>query len=205
VNSLVEALVTALDGNRTQVNAVVADLKTVLDTLAARKDTVQQLVSDYATVTGTIAKRDLEIQTMVDNLVALTGTFADSSQTLDNALVQLPELATGLQTLLSANEQQLGSTIDSLAQVSDTVHLHLADITTILEQFPAAQQALFRATSYGEFILINAVCISSTAPPCPTPIILAANAEGSGPLDSSATITDALLGGLDPSAAVGSP
>ncbi|MEY2571313.1 MAG: phospholipid/cholesterol/gamma-HCH transport system substrate-binding protein [Acidimicrobiaceae bacterium] len=196
VNSLVEALATALDGNRTQLDAVVADLRTVLDTFASRKDTIQQLITDYATVTGTIAKRDLEIQTMVDNLASLSAAFADSSQTLDTALVQLPALAAGLQTLLSANEQQLGSTLDSLAQISDTVHAHLGDLTTILEQFPSAEQALLRSTSYGEFVLINAVCISPTAPPCPTPIILAANAKGSGALNSTASISNALLGGM---------
>ena len=201
VNSLVEALVTALDGNRTQLDSVVGDLKTVLDTLASRKDTVQQLLSDYATVTGTIAKRDLEIQTLVDDLASLTQSFADSSQTLDSALVQLPELAVGLQTLLSANEQQLASAIDSISQITGTVHVHLGDLTTILEQFPSAEQSLLRSTSYGEFALIDVVCLSSTAPPCPTPIILAANAKGSGPLTTPATISDALLGGLPGGAA----
>jgi ABC-type transporter Mla subunit MlaD len=98
--------------------------------------------------------------------------------------------------LLSANEQQLGSTLDSLAQVTGTVHAHLTDLTTILEQFPSAEQSLLRATSYGEFALINAVCISPTAPPCPTPIILTANARGSGALNSSASISNALLAGL---------
>jgi len=142
VNALIESLVTALDGNRPQVDAVVQDLRTVLATLASRKDTIEQLLTDYQTVSGEVARRDLEIQSVVNDLTALTKAFADSSQTLDTALVQLPALANGLQTLLSANEEQLGTTIDALAQVSDTVHAHLADIAAILQTFPQAQRAV---------------------------------------------------------------
>lgn len=196
VNALVESLVTALDGNRPQVDTVVQDLRTVLNTLASRKDTIEQLLSDYQTVSGEVARRDLEIQSVVNDLTSLTKAFADSSQTLDTALVQLPALANGLQTLLSANEEQLGTTIDSLAQVSDTVHSHLDDLAAILQTFPQAEQALLRATSYGEFTFINVVCLSPTAPPCPVPVILAAKTKGNGRLDNAHAIGATLLGGL---------
>jgi len=195
VNQLVEALASALDGNRSQVDSIVGDLRTALDTIASRKDTISQLLGDYQTLTGVVAKRDLELQTMVDNLATLSKAFADSGQTLDDALVQLPELADGLRTLLTGNEQQLGSAIDSIAAVTDTVRDHLGDLTTILDNFPGAERSLLRATSYGEFVLINGVCISPTKPPCPHPIILAGSSQGQGQINSTGRLQDLLLGG----------
>jgi phospholipid/cholesterol/gamma-HCH transport system substrate-binding protein len=195
VNQLVEALVTALNGNRTQVNAIVSEFKTVLGTLASRKDTISQLLGDYQTITGAVAKRDLEIQTMVDNLATLSKAFADSGQVLDDALVQLPLLADGLRTLLSANADELGRTIDSLAGVTGEIHEHLGDLSTFLDSFGGAETALLRATSYGEFVLINNVCIATKAPPCPTPIILAANSAGVGAVATPASFQSLLVGG----------
>lgn len=194
VNQLIEALVTALQGNRTQVNAIVSEFKTVLGTLASRKDTISQLLTDYQTITGVVSKRDLEIQMMVENLASLSQAFADSGQVLDDALVQLPLLADGLRTLLSANEAELGRTIDSLAGVTGTVHERLGDLTTILESFGDAEAALLRATSYGEFVLINNVCIAAQPPPCPTPIIIAAQSQGHGSVETPASFQSLLVG-----------
>jgi phospholipid/cholesterol/gamma-HCH transport system substrate-binding protein len=194
VNQLVEALVTALSGNREEIAAVVDQLDEVLGTLEARQGTVVQLVDDYETVSGAVARRDLEIQQMLDNLGSLAGTFAESGDVLERALVDLPDLAVRLQALLDANAAELGATVDSLALVTGTVRDHLDDVATTLEGLPDAQELVFRSTSYGHYLLVNAICLAPNPPPCPHPVLLTAEADGAGPLTTPAAFRAALLG-----------
>ncbi len=184
INSLVEALTTALSGNRANVNAVISDLDQVLATMAARKGTIGQLLSDYQVVTATVARRDREIEQMIDNLATLTDAFAGSQQVLDDALTQLPKLSAALQTLLSTSGDELGHIIDGLAAVTGTVHQHLGDVTTVLQNFPAAERVVLKASSFGQFLLINGICVSNNPPPCQHPVVLAAHVRGAGALDA---------------------
>lgn len=195
VNELVTSLVQALDGNRDNINAVVADLNTVLGTLAQRKDTITQLLGDYTTISSEVARRDLQIQTMVENLATLSSTFAQNGQVLDDALVQLPELTSGLQTLLGARGEELGRIVDNLSVVTGTLHAHLGDFETSLVEFPKALEALFYTTSVGQFAGVNVVCIAPNAPPCPHPVITASAVGGAGPMTSTAAFQQLLLGG----------
>lgn len=196
VNQLVEALVTALSGNREEIASIVDQFEAVLGTLQERQGTVVQLVDDYRTITGAVARRDLEIQRMLDDLATLSGAFADSGQVLDDALTDLPDLVVRLQQLLDQNADQLGASIDDLALVTDTVSAHLGDIATAFDGLPDAQQIVFQATSHGTFILINAICLAPNPPPCPHPVLLTAQAEGAGTLDDDAAFRSMLLGGL---------
>jgi phospholipid/cholesterol/gamma-HCH transport system substrate-binding protein len=196
LNQVVQALVLALDGKQGQVDQMTRDLAAVLETLAARKGTIASLIADYDAIAHEVARRDLQVASLVSDLATLTGAFADSGQVLDDALTHLPRLAAGLQTLLSQNADELGRTIDSLALVTGTVHAHLGDFTTILDTFTDAEATLLRATSYGQFVLINPICISSQAPPdCPTPVIRAGSVPGVGALNSTERYAATLLGG----------
>jgi phospholipid/cholesterol/gamma-HCH transport system substrate-binding protein len=193
VNQLVEALVAAFDGNRAGVDSVIGDLGAVVQTLATRKDTIAQLVSDYATITDTVARRDGEIATMVDNLATLSSAFAGSQQVLDQALVQLPRLTTGLDAVLGANATDLGHSVDDLAQVTGTVHAHLGDLEQSIVGLTPALKGLFTLTSFGQFGAVNLVCISAAKPPCPHPI-LTTGTPGAGQLRSPSSFHDLLLG-----------
>jgi phospholipid/cholesterol/gamma-HCH transport system substrate-binding protein len=195
VNELVESLMEALQGNRDNIDSVVADLNTVLGTLAQRKDTISQLLTDYTTITGEVSKRDLQIQVMVENLATLSTTFAQNGQVLDDALVQLPKLTTGLQTVLGTRGEELGRIVDNLSVVTGTLHEHLGEFETSLVDFPKALEELFYATAQGQFAGVNVVCIAPNAPPCPHPVLTAAAVTGSGALTTPAAFQSLLLGG----------
>ena len=196
INELVRALVTALEGNRGNINAIIGDLGTVVRTLALRKDTIAQLLTDYEIVTGEVARRDRQIQTMVDNLATLSTTFGKSQEVLDDALVTLPRLTSGLQAVLGVNADELGRIIDNLARVTGTVHTHLGDVETTIKSFTPALEGLFHATSFGEFAAVNLVCVSVARPPCPHPVIVSAS-PGAGPLSSAASFRSALVGSIE--------
>jgi len=194
LNSLVEALTAAFGGNRDNLNAIVDELATVLGTLAQRKDTITQMIADYDTVATQISKRDLEIQTMVDNLAALSTAFAQSQTVLDEALVQLPQLVSGLQLLLGEDGEQLGRIIDNLSLVSGTVHDHLGDLESAVKNFEGTFHGLFEAIRYGQFVGVMGSCIAFTGPPCPYEPLLTANVGGAGRLESPGSFQSMLLG-----------
>jgi phospholipid/cholesterol/gamma-HCH transport system substrate-binding protein len=194
VNELVESLMEALQGNRENIDSVVTDLNTVLATLAQRKDTISQLLSDYTTITGEVARRDLQIQVMVENLATLSTTFAQNGQVLDDALVQLPKLTAGLQTVLGTRGEELGRIVDNLSVVTGTLHEHLGEFETSLVDFPKALEQLFYATAQGQFVGVNVVCIAPNAPPCPHPVLTASAIGGSGALTTPAAFGNLLLG-----------
>jgi ABC-type transporter Mla subunit MlaD len=126
---------------------------------------------------------------------SVSQSFADSGQVLDAALTDLPRLVANLQALLGGDAANLGPTIDNLSQVTGTIHQHLGDVATVLENLPDSLEIVDRATSYGQFVLVNAICISPTAPPCPTPVILAADRSGAGPVGAPSSFRSLLLGG----------
>jgi phospholipid/cholesterol/gamma-HCH transport system substrate-binding protein len=194
VNEIVQSLVTALSGNLGNVSSIVTDLTTVLGTLAERKDTIGKLMEDYTTLTETVGRRDLQIQTVVENLVALSDTFAKSDKVLDDALVELPQLTTNLAAFLDRNGGHLGNIIDNFSLFTGVARQRIDDLEAILHNLPPSLSALFEATSKGNFVAVNVVCFANKKPPCPHPIILAAEAKGSGPLASPGAFRQVLVG-----------
>lgn len=194
VNTIVQSLVTALSGNLGNVGSIVIDLDKVLGTLAERKDTIGQVMEDYTTLTGTVARRDLQIQTVIENLVALSDTFARSDKVLDDALVELPQLTTNLAALLDRDAGHLGSIIDNFSLFTGVARQRIDDLEAILHNLPPALSALFEATSKGNFVALNVVCLATKKPPCPHPIVMAAEAKGSGPLANPGAFRQVLVG-----------
>ena len=122
VNNLLETLVTSFNGNIPNIDTITADLKSILGTLASRKQTISQMISDYQTLTNAVSHRDLQIQTAVDNLDALATAFAQSDSVLNDALVQLPKFSSNLNTFLTGNAAQLGQMIDGLQGITSVGH-----------------------------------------------------------------------------------
>jgi phospholipid/cholesterol/gamma-HCH transport system substrate-binding protein len=194
VNTLLETLVSSFNGNIGNVDTIVADLKTVLGTLASRKQTISQLLGDYQTLTDAVAHRDLQIQTAVDNLVALSAAFAQSDKVLDGALVELPKLSTNLQAFLGASAGDLGRIIDSLAVVTGVTHERVSDLEGILHNLPPTLADLFSVSAQGHWLNLDVLCVSINKPPCPTPMVIPAAFKGSGPLVTKASFLATLVG-----------
>lgn len=169
LNRLMEALVEALRDNRGNVRRLVADLDTVLATLAQRDDTIRRMLDDYGTIADVLARRDRQIRTMVDNLTVLTETLASSEQLLDDALVQLSGVSTDLRGFLDANADELSAITGDLARVTEAATGRLDELETVVARLPAALRSLFAATRTGSYVSLDVVCVTPAFPPCPTP------------------------------------
>ncbi|HEY2429578.1 MAG TPA: MCE family protein, partial [Acidimicrobiales bacterium] len=149
LNGIFTALAQALDGNEGNTDALVADLNSVLATLARRDATISGLLTDYRTISGALATRDGQIQTMVDNLVLLSQAFADNTALVDNSLTQLSGLSTGLDRLLTSSGSQLHGVVDNLSVLTGILRSRVGDLEGALHNLPPALQALFSVTDKG--------------------------------------------------------
>jgi phospholipid/cholesterol/gamma-HCH transport system substrate-binding protein len=198
LNTIFTTLDQALNGNVGNTETLVSDLNDLLGTLASRNQTLSQLLTDYKTITGTLATRDKEIEAMVDNLALLSGAFADNTQLVGSAVDQLSGLSTGLDQLLTTSGAHVSGVVNNLAVLTGVLRARINDLQDTLHNLPTALQALFSVSAQGEFVAVDAICLSVT-PTCNYPIILApptASSASTGgiPLDSAAAFKSFLLG-----------
>jgi phospholipid/cholesterol/gamma-HCH transport system substrate-binding protein len=158
LNSIFTSLAQAFEGNQGNISSLVANLTSVVTTLAERSGTVAQLLTDYNTLTGALSSRDKQIQTMVDNLVLITKAFADNTRLVTNATDQLATLSTGLDKLLTSSGGHLVSVVNSLSVLTGVLHERVTDLEDTLHNLPTAVQTLAAAAGAGPYVLIAVGC-----------------------------------------------
>lgn len=169
VNTLVNALNEALEGNRDTVTGLTLDLATLLDTLASRAGTIDALVQDYGILSAELADRDVQVQKLIDNLVRLTETFAASESVLADALDTVPGVTEDLRVLLVDRADDVDALVADLAVIGSDIRGQLDDVDAIAAGLPESLANLFSTVDDGEFVNINFNCVSETPPPCPHP------------------------------------
>ena len=152
VNTFLDSVVQALDGNEEAVRSAVADLGTVASAIAQRDQAIGRLLDNLATVSETIVDRDAQIRQTLDNLVALTTTFGENTAVVDRAITSLGSISQDLAALLQANRAQVDSLIGNLVVVVKTVQAKLPELNEMLAQLDQGAAAIFRSARYGEWL-----------------------------------------------------
>jgi phospholipid/cholesterol/gamma-HCH transport system substrate-binding protein len=192
VNEILTTLLEAFDGNEAGFDALLADVDAVLGVLAERDDTIARLLVDYDTVVAAVASRDVQIGQMVENLVAISETFAENDVLLDDALVELAQLSTGLDGLLDRAADDLGLSLEHLAVLTGTAVDDIDALESGLQNLPALFEELLPVVNRGEWLRVSVLCLTVTPGPCPLPTTV-----GGGPGDDPLVIDPgSILGGL---------
>jgi phospholipid/cholesterol/gamma-HCH transport system substrate-binding protein len=149
----------------------------IIKTLQGEGGTVQSLLAQTASLTNTVANRDAVIGQVVDNLDTVLGTVEQRNAGLNETIVQLQRLVTGLagdrgtiaaslshiDTLASSSSQliagirpYLPSDLRSLAKLAHNLNTTKdADgqntLTGILKREPAKLNRIIRTASYGGY------------------------------------------------------
>ena len=152
VNTFLDSVVQALDGNEDAVRSAVADLGTVATAIAERDQAIGRLLDNLAIVSETIVDRDVQIRQTLDNLVALSTTFGENTAVVDRAITSLGSISQDLAALLQANRAQIDSLIGNLVIVVKTVQDKLPDLDGMLAQLDQGTAAIFRSARYGEWL-----------------------------------------------------
>lgn len=169
VNEILTTLLEAFEGNDETFDELLADFDGVLGTLAERDATISQLLEDYDTISTSIASRDAQIAQMVDNLVAISETFAGNDELLDQALVELSTLSTGVDRILDQSADDLGQTLDHLGVLTGTAADHVDELEGALVGLPEIFQALLTTLDRGEWLRVSVLCLTVSPGPCPLP------------------------------------
>ena len=198
VNDILTTLLEAFDGNDATFDELLADFDQVLGTLAERDGTISQLLRDYDTISTAVASRDVQIGQMVDNLVSISETFAGNDELLDQALVQLADLSTGVDGILDQSATDLGRTLDHLAVLTGTAADHVDDLESALVGLPRMFETLLTTMDRGEWLRVSVLCVTVAPGPCSVPTSVSGE-PGEDPIvvDPGGVLSDLLdlLGG----------
>jgi phospholipid/cholesterol/gamma-HCH transport system substrate-binding protein len=175
VNTFLDSITQALEGNEQQAGQIIDDLGTLLSGLASRDEAIGDLVEDLDRVAGTINDRDAQIRTILDNLVAISATFSANTDVVDAAITDVGSVSQDAGTILATNRDQIDGSLGSLLQVLDVVEANLDHVDTAVSSLDEASEAIFRSGRYGEWLNQSVLCATVTDPPadmsCATPIV----------------------------------
>jgi phospholipid/cholesterol/gamma-HCH transport system substrate-binding protein len=152
VNTFLDSITAALDGNEDKVRQSLDDLATLTASLAQRDDAIGKLIGNLDTVAGTITSRDAEIRTVLDNLVTLAGTFSQNTDVLNSAVTDLGDFTNNLDVLLRNNRGQIDQILANLVTLLHVVEAKLPSVNSLLSVLPAAALRLFNASRNGEWL-----------------------------------------------------
>ena len=158
VNTFLDAVVGALDGNEAKVSQALDDLAKVASTLGERDAAIGRLVTNLDTVAGTINDRDREIRIILDNLVAISATFSQNTGVLDEAVTELGRFSDNFGGLLQDNRGHIDSLLTNLTTITETLKGKLPNLDVALASLDELGAALFRASRYGEWLNQTIYC-----------------------------------------------
>jgi phospholipid/cholesterol/gamma-HCH transport system substrate-binding protein len=152
VNTFLDAVVGALDGNQAKLGKAIDDLATLANGLASRDQAIGRLVENLDVVAGTIASRDRQIRAVLDNLLEIARTFSANTATLDQAVTTLGDYSDNLNYLLGRNRTQITNLIANLRAVTDVVKAKQPQLDSLLGGLGDGTLRLFNASRYGDWL-----------------------------------------------------
>ena len=158
VNTFLDAVVGALDGNEAKVGEALDDLATLAQTLGQRDAAIGRLVENLDTVAGTIDARDREIRVILDNLLAVSTTFSANTGVLNEAVTQLDRFSRDFGAVLENNRGHIDNLINNLATVVGVVREKLPVLDDTVANLDELSAALFRVSSQGEWLNQSIYC-----------------------------------------------
>ena len=158
VNTFLDTVVGALEGNEGKVSQALDDLAKLAKTLGERDAAIGRLVTNLDTVAGTINDREREIRVILDNLVAISTTFSQNTEVLDQAVTELGRFSDDFGGLLEDNRAHIDNLIANLRIVTDVVKAKLPSLDVTLGSIDDLGAALFRASRYGEWLNQTIYC-----------------------------------------------
>ena len=152
VNTFLDTIVAALDGNQDKLRQSIDDLAVVASSLGSRDAAIGRLIGNLNTVTGAIDDRDAQIRTVLDNLVLISQTFSQNTGVLSTAVDELGDFSKNFGGLLADNRSQVDNIIGNLNTILDEVKLKLPVLDSTLGGLDEAAKRLFTSSRYGEWL-----------------------------------------------------
>jgi phospholipid/cholesterol/gamma-HCH transport system substrate-binding protein len=186
VNIVSRALIKVFGGREETVQQMTADLADLAEALGAKGPVVTDLVANLSDTAKTVAARDDELASVIDSLDSIVTTLAGKGDELARAAENLGVASEGTAEIIENNRPELDRTISQLTEILEIVADHKGDLDEAVRTLPKTVHALNRATTYGEWVNLSAVCLND---------ICGAGFTSSGvEADRQAALSDLLMG-----------
>lgn len=164
INTLTEALVTAIGPHRDDIDAILADSSKLLGTLSTKDQEIGALLDNLGTVTSSVSDQRTQLEQLLANLATLSDTLAGDSGSLDRTLGNLNTVTGELGRVIKNNRSSLDRDLGNVATLLELVRKHQKDLIQILGHLDDVQRATLKAMSYGEWVnlYLPAFCLAGT-------------------------------------------
>lgn len=136
VNRLSGSLIGVLQGQGSAVEALLSDLGSVTTTIADRSSLITRVVDQLNTALETLTRRAPELNDTIVNLQTLVSGLAGDREQIGGALVGINDLTTSLGGVLADERPQIQGAIAQLGRVSQTINSEGAALDNLLRRLP---------------------------------------------------------------------
>lgn len=149
LSTLVSRAATLLAGNGASLHDTITALGDLLPTLAAHRDQAAGLLSNLDQLTSALAAHDQTLGQFTRDLGQASSMLADERTGIASALTALQTAFAGLAQFLDANRANLGSNVDDLVSVGQTLLAHQQELIEVLDAGPLSLENLSRSIFTG--------------------------------------------------------
>ncbi|WP_235737991.1 MCE family protein [Nocardioides alcanivorans] len=152
INALSGQIIAVFQGEDATVEGLLRSTASLTSTLADRDQVIGDLIGSLSTVLETIDTRSDDLSTTLTTMQQLVSGLAEDREVIGSTLDGLGDLTDSVSTLLADTRKPLKGNIDALGQLSG----NLADSEDVLDTFfttlPVKFDRIGRTASYGSWI-----------------------------------------------------
>jgi phospholipid/cholesterol/gamma-HCH transport system substrate-binding protein len=151
VNQLSRSIVQVLDGQAGTVDALLGNVASLSSTLADRDQVIGRLISDLNGVLGTVSADRSQLDQVVVNLQQLVSGLAADRSTIGTAITHIATFTDSATGLLQALRPQLQGALGQAGRLTSELVQQRAVLDPALQDLPEALSLLGRGGAYGSF------------------------------------------------------
>lgn len=152
VNQLTGEIIDVLQGDGGTVDSLVAHTASLATTLADKDKVIGAVIDNLNAVLNTVNGRGPELNNLIVTLQQLVSGLAQDRQPIGDAISALSSLTTSTAGLLQQGRAPLQADITSLGQLAGTLANNSGTVNTFLQNLPVKYQEIGTLASYGSWL-----------------------------------------------------
>ena len=142
---LVQNAANDLQGNGQGINDAVANLSTLVGTLADKDQQLGDIIDNFDQFTTVLQTREVQLGSVMDSFANLTSLLAQERTAIENTVRNLGSVSTDAIDLLSVNRAGLDKDLTQLTQVLQAVKANVGSVQQLLDSGPQLVTGLANA------------------------------------------------------------
>ncbi|HEY2266856.1 MAG TPA: MCE family protein [Streptosporangiaceae bacterium] len=175
INQLSAELVSVLQGEGGTIDGLLSTIGSLTNTLANRDQLIDSVIDNLNAVLGAVSQHDTQLNQLVVNLQHLITGLAADRNTIGNSFGDIANVSGTLAGLLENARPDISGTVTKVGKLSAELNKDSGVVNNDFVELPEAYQAISRQGLYGSFFnfYLCGIQIRLTGPdgPISTPMI----------------------------------